>query len=52
MVTQREMNNMKGHLNSSINDANEILQKSKSMETNKINIGILLACKESMNEQL
>ena len=36
-----EMNNMKRHLNSSINDTNELLQESKSMETNEINIGIL-----------
>ena len=36
-----EMNNMERHLNSSINDTNELLQESKSMETNEINIGIL-----------
>ena len=52
MVTQREMNNMKRHLNSSINDANELLQESKSMGINESNIGILLACKESIEEQL
>ena len=46
------MNNMKRHLNSSTNDANEPLQESKSMEVNKINIGILLGCKESIAEQL
>ena len=32
MVTQREMNNMKKHLNSSTNDANELLQESKSIQ--------------------
>ena len=52
MVTQREMNNMKRHLNSSINDANELLQESKSKEVTEINIGILSACKESIKEQL
>ena len=52
MTPQREMNNMKRHLNSSTNDANEPLQESKSMEVNKINIGILLGCKESIAEQL
>ena len=52
MVTQREMNNMKRHLNASINDANELLQESKSMQTNEINIGILSACKESIEEKL
>ena len=39
-------------MNSSINDANELLQESKSMEINEINIGILLGCKESVEEQL
>ena len=46
------MNNMKRHLNSSTNDANEPLQESKSMKVNKINIGILLGYKESIAEQL
>ena len=36
------MNNMK-RLKSSINDASQLLEESKSMEINKINIGILLA---------
>ena len=48
MVTQREMNNLKRYLNSSINDTNE----SKSMEINEINIGISSACKESIKQQL
>ena len=48
MVTQREINNLKRYLNSSINDANE----SKSMEINEINIGISSACKESIKQQL
>ena len=52
MVTQREMNNLKRYLNSSINDANELLQESKSMEINEINIGISSACKESIKQQL
>ena len=52
MVTHREMNNIKRHLNSSINDANELLQESKSKEVTEINIGILSACKESIEEQL
>ena len=52
MVTQREMNNLKRHLNSSINDANELPQESKSKEVTEINIGILSACKESIEEQL
>ena len=52
MVTQREMNNMKKHLNSSINDAKELLQESKSIEINEKNIGILSTCKESIEEQL
>ena len=52
MVTQREMNNIKRHLNSSINDVNELLLESKCMEINEINIGILSACKESIEEQL
>ena len=52
MTPQREMNNMKRHLNSSTNDANEPLQESKSMEVNKINIGISLGYKESIAEQL
>ena len=38
MVTQKEMNNMKRPLKSSINDPNELLQESKSMEINEINI--------------
>ena len=50
MVTQRELNNIKRHLNSSINDANEIPQE--SMEINEINISILSACKESIEGQL
>ena len=50
MVTQREMNNLKRYLNSSINDANELLQESKSMEINEINIGISSACKESIKQ--
>ena len=50
MVTQRELNNIKTHLNSSINDANEIPQE--SMEINEINISILSACKESIEGQL
>ena len=40
MVTQTEMNNIKRHLNSSINDANELLQECKSMEIKEINIGM------------
>ena len=52
MVTQREMNYMKKRLNSSTNDANELLQESKSIEINEINIGILSTCKESIEEQL
>ena len=52
MATQREMNNMKRHLRSSINDANELLQESKSVEINEINIGILSACKDSIEGQL
>ena len=52
MVMQREMNNMKRYLNSSINDTNELLQESKSMEINEINIDILLTCKKSIEEQL
>ena len=52
MVTQREVNNMERNLSSSINDANELLQESKSMGINESNIGILLACKESIEEQL
>ena len=50
MVTQSELNNIKRHLNSSINDANEIPQE--SMEINEINISILSACKESIEGQL
>ena len=50
MVTQRELNNIKRHLNSSINDANEIPQE--SMEINEINISILSTCKESIEGQL
>ena len=50
MVTQRKLNNIKRHLNSSINDANEIPQE--SMEINEINISILSACKESIEGQL
>ena len=50
MVTQSELNNIKTHLNSSINDANEIL--AVSMEINEINISILSACKESIEGQL
>ena len=50
MVTQSELNNIKTHLNSSINDANEIPQE--SMEINEINISILSACKESIEGQL
>ena len=52
MVMQREMNNMKRYFNSSINDTNELLQESKSMEINEINIDILLTCKKSIEEQL
>ena len=52
MVTQREMNYMKKRLNSSTNDAHELLQESKSIEINEINIGILSTCKESIEEQL
>ena len=52
MTLQREMNNMKRHWNSSTNDENEPLQESKSMEINKLNIGILLGYKESIAEQL
>ena len=51
-MLQREMNNMKRHWNSSTNDENEPLQEWKSMEINKINIGILLGYKESIAEQL
>ena len=50
MVTQRELNNIKRHLNSSINNANELPQE--SMEINEINIRILSACKESIERQL
>ena len=50
MVTQSELNNIKTHLNSGINDANEIPQE--SMEINEINISILSACKESIEGQL
>ena len=46
------MNNMKRHWNSSTNDEKDPLQESKSMEINKINIGILLGYKESIAEQL
>ena len=52
MVMQREMNNVKRHFSSSINDANELLQESKSVMIKEINIDILLACKESIGNQL
>ena len=46
------MNNMKRHFSSSINDGNELLQESKSVMIKEINIDILLACKESIVNQL
>ena len=52
MVTQREMNSAKRQLNTLVNDAIELLNESKSMEINEMNTGILLVCRESIEEEL
>ena len=52
MVTQREINSTKRHLNSLINDAVALLDDSKTMDINEMNAGILLVCKESIEEKL
>ena len=52
MVTQRELNIKKRHLNASINEANELLNNEKTLQVNEINIGILIVCEEKLLDQV